>query len=99
MESYQTRYRFLISFLELFLRNGLESPHTLLNKYLARYFDRSPGDMDFYAPVTSGESPLQIEPMVRAFDWERLRESKSSSSFFCLSHMNQIRQKSAKWHG
>ena len=84
MESNQKRYRFLISFLELFLRNGLESPHTLLNRYLEQYFLCPPGDVDFYEPLR--EPALRIQPMVRSFDWERLRESRSSSSLFCLSH-------------
>ena len=85
MEANRKRYRFLISFLELFLRNGLESPHTLLNKYLEQYIQCPPGDMDFYVPFTQLEPPLHIKPMVRTFDWERLQDSKSSSSLFCPS--------------
>ena len=85
MESNRKRYRFLISFLELFLRNGLESPHILLNRYLEQYIHCPPGDMDFYVPITLLEPPLHIQPMIRTFEWERLRDSKSSSSLFCPS--------------
>ena len=85
MGSNRKRYRFLISFLELFLRNGLESPHILLNRYIEQYIHCPPGDMDFYEPFTLWEPPLHIQPMIRTFDWERLRESKSSSSSFCPS--------------
>ena len=67
------------------MRNGLESPHILLNRYLEQYIHCPPGDMDFYEPFTLWEPPLRIQPMVRTFDWERLRESKSSSSLFCPS--------------
>ena len=67
------------------MRNGLDSPHTLLNRYIEQYLRCLPGDVDYYEPLTLWEPPLHIQPLVRTFDWERLRESKSSSSLFCPS--------------
>ncbi|KAF8523132.1 hypothetical protein BU17DRAFT_86285 [Hysterangium stoloniferum] len=72
------RYRFLISFVELLLANGLESPHRLLNKYIQQYALCIPGDSLSSEPFIVKEHPLQIEPKLRGFDWEKLRENPES---------------------
>ncbi|KAF8338586.1 hypothetical protein F5887DRAFT_1236729 [Amanita rubescens] len=65
------RYRFTVSFLELFLMNGLQSPHKLLNKYLEQHITCPPGDTGL--PFTSDEPDLRIKVELKGFDWERLR--------------------------
>ncbi|KAF8326242.1 hypothetical protein F5887DRAFT_1144981 [Amanita rubescens] len=65
------RYRFTVSFLELFLMNGLQSPHKLLNKYLEQHITCPPGDTGLL--FTSGEPDLCIKVELKGFEWERLR--------------------------
>ncbi|KAF8341836.1 hypothetical protein F5887DRAFT_1062436 [Amanita rubescens] len=65
------RYRFTVSFLELFLMNGLQSPHKLLNKYQEQHITCPPGDTGL--PFTSDEPDLRIKVELKGFDWERLR--------------------------
>ncbi|KAF8343670.1 hypothetical protein F5887DRAFT_1134740 [Amanita rubescens] len=65
------RYRFSISFIECFLRNGLKSPHKLLNKYLEQYITCFPGDTG--NPFTSDEPNLHIHVKLRGFNWDRIQ--------------------------
>jgi hypothetical protein len=64
------RYRFSVSFLEYFLRNGLESPHKLLNEYIKGHTTCLPGDIG--DPYTSDEPELHIEVRMMGFEWDRL---------------------------
>ena len=65
------RYRFSVSFVEYFLRNGLRSPHRLLNEYIKEHTGCLPGDTG--EPFTSDEPPLQITVRILGFEWERLK--------------------------
>ncbi|KAF8223312.1 hypothetical protein L208DRAFT_1426082 [Tricholoma matsutake] len=65
------RYRFSVSFLELFLTNGLESPHRLLNEYIKEHTACLPGDTG--DPFTSSEPELHFEVQVMSFGWDRLK--------------------------
>ncbi|KAF8522941.1 hypothetical protein BU17DRAFT_86519 [Hysterangium stoloniferum] len=74
-EYFLGRYRFLIPFVELLLANGLESPHRLLNQYIQKYALCPPGDSLSSESFIVKEDKLHIEPKLRGFDWEILRES------------------------
>ncbi|KAF8238519.1 hypothetical protein L208DRAFT_1387485, partial [Tricholoma matsutake] len=65
------QYCFSVSFLELFLRNGLESPHKLLNEYIKEHTICLPGNTG--DPFTSSEPELQCEVQATSFEWDRLK--------------------------
>ncbi|KAF8505280.1 hypothetical protein BU17DRAFT_71445 [Hysterangium stoloniferum] len=56
------RYRFLISFVELLLANGLQLPHTLLNQYIEKYALCPPGDSGASKSFILKEDMVHIEP-------------------------------------
>ena len=66
------RYHFSVSFLELFLLNGLESPHTLLNEYIKAHTTCYPGDTGL--PFTLQEPKLCIKVQLMSFEWDRLEK-------------------------
>jgi hypothetical protein len=68
------RYRFSVSFVEYFLRNGLQSPHKLLNEYIKGHADCLPGDTG--EPFTSDEADLQIPVRILGFEWDRLQSGR-----------------------
>jgi hypothetical protein len=55
---------------EYFLRNGLQSPHKLLNEYIKGHTDCLPGDTG--EPFTSDEPALRNYSRNPGFEWERL---------------------------
>jgi hypothetical protein len=68
------RYGFSVSFVEYFLKNGLESPHKLLNEYIKALAVCYPGDDG--EPFFSGEPRLQIEVGLRGFEWDKLESGR-----------------------
>ena len=68
------RYRFTVSFVEYFLMNGLQLPHTLLNEYIKDHTDCLPGDTG--KPFSSNEPRLQIRVRMLGFEWKRLETGR-----------------------
>jgi hypothetical protein len=66
------RHRFTSSFIELFLMNGLQSPHRLFNKYIEQYADYAP--LDFSDVLLEHEPEVQIKVKLRTFDWAKLEQ-------------------------
>jgi hypothetical protein len=93
------RYRFSASFLELLLRNGLQSPHRLLNTYIGKHAMDGPDDP--YKHLTSGEPALRVTVNVGNFDWDRLKKGKlvlQTSGSFSSSDVAQIQEQPVKQH-
>jgi hypothetical protein len=67
-------YHFSVSFLEYFLRNGLESPHRLLNEYIKEHTTCVPGDTG--DPFTLHEPELHIQVQMLGFEWDRLQSGR-----------------------
>ena len=67
-------YCFSVSYLEFFLRNGLESPHRLLNEYIEELTTCVPGDTG--DPFTLCEPELHIQVLMSGFEWDRLWEGR-----------------------
>ena len=65
------RYRFSVSYVEYFLKNGLESPHKLFNEYINDYIGCLPGDTG--KSFASVEDDLRIQVKMMGFEWERLK--------------------------
>ena len=65
------RYRFSVSYVEYLLKNGLESPHKLFNKYIQDYIDCLPGDTG--ESFASAEHDLRIQVEMVGFEWGRLK--------------------------
>jgi hypothetical protein len=55
---------------EHFLRNGLQSPHKLLNAFIQELASCLPGDIG--KPFAPGEPNLQITVQVLGFEWDKL---------------------------
>ena len=53
------------------MRNGLESPHKLLNEYIKGHTACLAGDTG--DPFTSSEPELHVEVRIMGFEWDRLR--------------------------
>ena len=68
------RYRFSVSFVEYLLRNGLESPHKLLNTYIEAHAGCPPGDLG--EPFSEGEPNPKIRVQLRGFEWDKLKSSR-----------------------
>jgi hypothetical protein len=66
------RHRFTTSFIELFLKNGLQSPHRLFNAYIEAYTDYYP--LDCPNELLVGEPEVQVKVDLRTFDWEKLKK-------------------------
>ena len=73
------RYRFTVSFVEHFLKNGLQSPHKLLSEYLECHISCRPGNSG--GAFTSSEDDLKIEISLVGFEWDRLKLGKLFFSF------------------
>ena len=56
------------------MRNGLESPHKLLNKYIEGHTTCLPGDTG--DPFTLDEPELSIEFRLMGFEWARLQSGR-----------------------
>jgi hypothetical protein len=81
-----SRYRFAVSFVECFLRNGLESPHMLFNEYIRQHANCLPGD-----PGLTGEPNLHISVSLTGFEWDRLEHGRIAiDSTFPPFHAVQI---------
>jgi hypothetical protein len=50
--------------------NGLESPHTILNKFIEGHTSCLPGDIGL--PFISNEPELRIDVRMTGFEWDRL---------------------------
>jgi hypothetical protein len=85
------RYRFSTSFLEYFLRNGLRSPHKLLNEYIKGHTACLPGDSAL--SFTLKEPKPYIAVRVIGFEWDRLQEGRLilSPLFPPRSSLTQLR--------
>jgi hypothetical protein len=59
---------------EHFLRNGLQSPHKLLNAFIQELASCLPGDIG--KPFAPGEPNLQITVQVLGFEWDKLRSGR-----------------------
>ncbi|KIM47458.1 hypothetical protein M413DRAFT_200359 [Hebeloma cylindrosporum] len=70
------RYGFSVSFLECFMRNGLESPHRLLNEYVKELTACVPGDTG--DPFTLLEPELRVKVESLDFEWDRLRSDSDA---------------------
>jgi hypothetical protein len=55
---------------EYLLRNGLESPHKLLNEYIKNHIGCLPGDTG--EPFNSTEDNLHIKVSMVGFEWSEL---------------------------
>ena len=67
------RYRFTSRFIELFLMNGLQSPHRLFNKYIEQYTDYAP--LDFSDILLEHEPEVQIQvKLPETFEWAKLEQ-------------------------
>ena len=64
------RYRFTVSFVEYFLRTGLQSPHKLLNEFIMSHTMRCPGDNG--DSFTQNERDVSIKVMLTSFEWDKL---------------------------
>jgi hypothetical protein len=56
------------------LRNGLESPHKLLNEYIKEHTTCLPGDTG--DPFTLYERDLRIPVRISGFEWDRLQPGR-----------------------
>ena len=74
------RYLFSVSFVEHLLRNGLQSPHKLLNEFIKGHSTCLPDDTG--EPFTLDEPDLQISVRIRGFEWEALKYGTSLSFRF-----------------
>ena len=70
------RYRFSTSFLEYFLKNGLRSPHKLLNEYIKGHTACLPDDSHGALSFTLKEPKPYIAVRVIGFEWDRLQEGR-----------------------
>jgi len=67
------RHRFTSSFIELFLMNGLQSPHRLFNKYIEQCTNYAP--LDFSDILLEHEPEVQIQvKLPETFEWAKLEQ-------------------------
>jgi len=77
------RHRFTSSFIELFLVNGLQSPHRLFNKYIEQYANYAP--LDFSDTLLEHEPEVQIQVKLGTFEWVKLEQGACLFPFLVLS--------------
>jgi hypothetical protein len=67
------RYRFVVSFLEYFLMNGLKSPHRLLSEYIKGHINCYPESGNC---LDTDEPELHVQVCMSVFEWDRLLHGK-----------------------